>query len=165
METIRTRVLKMTSAELDGLFRSSPAGGIPEGRGAGTVIFRPGTRRAVPAAAAARVLLWQGKEFRPTTHDLVNLLTPFGRRGLRAEVRHGPSLLDGKPCIVLDYSTSSRAARDVRDEMRQIGDRDYLGIVFVKGQQRRVYFLLSFATATAGESAAMSPAHAVQQEA
>ena len=165
METIRTRVLKMTSTELDELFRSSPAGAIPEGRGAGTVVFRPGTRRSVPSAVAARFLLWQGKEFRPATHDLVNLLTPFGRPGLRADVRHDASLLDGNPCIVLDYAASSRVVRDVRDEMRQIGDRDYLGIVFVKGRQRSVDFLLSFATGAARDSATPSPADSVPRQA
>jgi hypothetical protein len=149
MGTVRAQVLKKSAAELDALFASSPAGETPEGRGRGTVVFAPGSRRAAPSALAARLLLWQGKEFRPATHDLVNLLTPFGRPGLRAEVRQDASLLDGKPCIVLDYSRSSRAARDVRDEMRQIGDGDYLGIVFVKGRQRHVYFLLSFAEAGA----------------
>lgn len=162
MATVRTQVLKKSAAELDELFGASPAGDIPEGRGRGTVVFAPGTRRAIPAALAARLLLWQGKEFRPATHDLVNLLTPFGRPGLRAEVRQDASLLDGKPCIVLDYSQSSRAARDVRDEMRSIGGGDYLGIVFVKGRQRHVYFLLSFDTAGGGASA---PAGVVGREA
>ncbi|MDP9073049.1 MAG: hypothetical protein M3N98_02545 [Actinomycetota bacterium] len=134
----------MSPAGLDELFASSPAGEIPRGRGTGTVVVAPGTRFARPLAAAARILFWQGKVFRPAAHDLVNLLTPFGRTGIRAEVRHDESVLDGRPCIVLDYSTSSRVARHVRDEIRQIGPNQYLGVVMRGSRQLRLHFLLRF---------------------
>lgn len=87
---------------------------------------------------------WQGKVFRGPTHDLVNLLTPFGRQAIKAEVRLDESLFDGRPCILLDYSTSSRVARDVRDEIRQIGEHQYLGLVYRKGRKLGVYFVLTF---------------------
>lgn len=134
----------MSSAGLDELFASSPAGEIPAGRGTGTLVLAPGTRFARPVAAITRVVLWQGKEFRPATHDLVNLVTPFGRRALRAEVRLDESAVDGRPCIVLDYSTSSRVARNVRDEIRQIGPHEYLGVVFRGSRKLDVHFLLRF---------------------
>jgi hypothetical protein len=148
------RPLEMSPAELDELFRSSPAGDIPGGRGDGTIVVASGTRYGRPLAAVGRALLWQGKVFsrleppRPEplpTHELRNRLSPFGFLGLRAEVYVGDSLFDGRPCIVLDYSKSSKAARRVRDEIRQIGPGEYLGLVFVDSKKSRVRFALSFA--------------------
>jgi hypothetical protein len=141
------RPLEMSPTELDELFRASPAGDIPQGRGSGTIVVKSGTRYARPLATVGRLLLWQGKVFRPSTHDLRNRLTPFGLLGLRAEVYVGDSLFDGRPCIVLDYSKSSKAARRVRDEIRQTGPGQYLGLVFVDGEKSRVRFALSFAAA------------------
>ncbi len=141
---LSTRPLEMSEAGLDELYGSSPAGEIPAGRGRGTVIAKAGTRFTRPLAAATRVVLWQGKLFRPVTHDLVNLMTPFGREAIRAEVSHGESVLDGRPCIVLDYSKTSRAARKIRDEIRQIGPNEYLGIVFKGSRKMHVHFVLHF---------------------
>lgn len=158
MSPTSTQPLQMSSSELDELFASSPAGAIPEGRGTGTVVVVPGTRFTKPLAAVARAVLWQGKSFRPGTHDLLNYLSPFGRLGIRAMVRQDKSLIDGRPCIVLDYSETSRAARKVRDEIRQIGPHEYLGLVYKDGRKLKVYFLLSFATAGEAGDTAVTPA-------
>lgn len=145
MATTTSPQLEMSPAKLDALFASSPAGDIPVGRGAGTVVVAPGSRLARPLAATARLLMWQGKVFRPETHDLQNLLTPFGARGVRADVYHGDSVSDGRPCIVLDYSKTSKVAGQIRDEIRQIGPHEYLGLVFRGPRRMGVYFLLRFA--------------------
>lgn len=150
------QLMKMSPAELDELFAASPAGVIPDGRGHGTVLVFPGTAFVRPVAAAIRALFWQGKLFRAPTHDLVNLLSPFGRQGIRAETRADESVFDGRPCILLDYSTSSRAARDVRDEIRQIGENQYLGIVYRKGRKLRVYFVLAFAPVARADAPVIS---------
>jgi hypothetical protein len=144
MTTITGTPLELSATSLDELFASSPAGEIPTGRGRGTVVVYPGSRATGPIAAVTRVLLWQGKVFRPESKDLKNLLTPFSLRGLRAKVYTTESQYDGKPCIVLDYSTTSRAARRVRDEIRQIGPNEYLGVVFLGPRQLGVYFVLQF---------------------
>lgn len=136
--------LEMSPAQLDELFASSPAGDIPAGRGAGTAVAFAGKRAAGPLAAVARILFWQGKQFLPESHDLKNLLTPFSLKGLRADVYVGTSWYDGRPCVVLDYSTGSRIARRVRDEMRQVAPGEYLGVVYVGARRTRVYFFLRF---------------------
>ncbi len=76
MTTITAAPLDLSPGELDDLFGSSPAGDIPAGQAEGTAIFFAGTRGAKPFAKMARILLWQGKVFRPATHDLVNRLSP-----------------------------------------------------------------------------------------
>src|SRR3954454_21639787 len=103
-----TRLLEMSPAELDALFGSSPAGPIPVGRGAGTVIALPGTEVCKPLVKVLRAIAWQGKVFDPRTRDLRNLVTPFGIAAVRAEVSQSQSWVDGGECVLLDYSRSSR---------------------------------------------------------
>ena len=63
----------------------------------------------------------------------MNRVLPFGLRAVAAEVRRGPSRLDGRECIVLDYSRSSLAARGVRDELRLVRTGLYLGRAYWRG--------------------------------
>ena len=51
--------------------------------------------------------------------------------------------LDGKECIVLDYSETSLIAQWIRDEIRQIGPRFYLGKVYWD-KKRLIDFALKF---------------------
>jgi hypothetical protein len=39
--------------------------------------------------------------------------------------------VDGRECIVLDYSKSWLVARWIRDEIREVAPGQYLGVVFV----------------------------------
>jgi len=144
MTTITVPKLDMSPAQLDELYSSSPAGDIPVGRSRGTAVFWAGRRAAKPFAAVARVLLWQGKVFRPESHDLKNLLSPLSLPGLRAEVYVADSWFDGRPCIVLDYSKSSKAAKHIRDEIRQVGPNEYVGVVYIDKRRLGVYFWLQF---------------------
>lgn len=144
MRTINAAPLTLSPTQLDELFASNPAGDIPTGRGTGTVLVFAGSRATKPLAAVTRVLFWQGKVFRPESHDLKNLLSPLSLPGIRAEVYQGESWYDGRPCIVLDYSASSKVARQIRDEIRQIGPNQYLGMVFRGARRLKVYFTLQF---------------------
>lgn len=124
------QLLTMSPAELDELFTNSPAGDIPEGDTDGTVISVPGTVLTKVNAKAAHLLWWQGKVFAPQTADLKNKLTPLRVKLIRARVYKEPSWFDGKECIVLDYSKTSKAARYIRDEIREVSPGVYLGNVF-----------------------------------
>lgn len=139
-----TLSLDMTGDELDSLYGASPAGDIPAGHSRGTAVYHAGSRAAKPLAAVTRVAFWQGKQFRPESHDLVNLVTPFSVKALRADVYTGESWYDGRPCVVIDYSKSSGRVKRVRDEIRQVGPNEYLGVVFMDRQRLRVHFFLRF---------------------
>ena len=137
------RLMSMSPAELDALFRRSPAGTIPAGRGRGAALVFPGTGLCAPIAALTRRLSWQGKIFDPGQGMLRNLITPFGIQAIAARVYTGPSILDGQECVVLDYSQTSLAARWVRDEIREVVPGLYLGIAFLWGA-KVIYFCLEF---------------------
>jgi len=137
-----SQLLKMSKSELDDLFHSSAAGDIPQGDTDGTVIANAGTFLAKVNAKAAHLVAWQGKVFSPATEDLKNKITPFRMQRIRAQVYKEPSWVDGQECIVLDYSKTSKAARYIRDEIREVSPGVYLGVVFW-GKRKVLKFALT----------------------
>lgn len=136
-------------AELDRLFESVPAGPIPKGDAAGEAIIHPGSIWARIIARFVHALAWQGKVFTPNPDGngatLLNKVTAAGAHAIVARVYYNPSWLDGKECIVLDYSKTSLLARKVRDEIRLVDPQNqvYLGKVWW-GKTRLVDFALKF---------------------
>ena len=139
------QLMKMSQAELNALFTASPAGEIPNGDAAGTAIIAPGTQLEETAAKFIHLMAWQGKVFDAAKGELRNKLLPFGVEAVIAKVYKGPSWYDGKECIVLDYSQTSLLAHWIRDEIRQVGEGVYLGIVFW-GKKKLIDFALRFAS-------------------
>lgn len=123
-------LLDMPQAELDDLFRASPAGPVPSGEGEGTVIAAPDTVFADVAAKLVHLIAWKGKIFDPARGELVNEITPFGIDAIRAKVYLGTSWFDGREAVIIDYSTTSLVAHWIRDEIRLIAPGLYLGVVF-----------------------------------
>jgi hypothetical protein len=132
----------LSRRQLDELFGAGSSTDIPEGIGTGTALIAAGTPLARPLALLARVL-WLGKAF-DATHHVLNLLTPAGCRAIRADVYHDRSILDGKPCVVLDYRSTSVVAHWIRDEIRQVAPGEYVGVVYVAGRRIPLRFWLSF---------------------
>jgi hypothetical protein len=138
-----SQLLKKSQVELDALFRDSPPGPIPSGPAEGTAIIAPGTAFSAEIAKVINIFGWQGKTFDAMHGTLRNRITVFHIDAIVAEVYEGKSLLDGKPCIVLDYSKTSLIAERVRDEIRQIADDTYLGRVFWDDRPT-IFFALQF---------------------
>jgi hypothetical protein len=143
MATTVKQLLKMSQGELDELFKSSPAGPIPNGGAEGTAIIAPGTELTGIAAKLVHLFTWQGKVFDAKHGTLRNKILPLGHKAIVAEVYHDKSWFDGQKCIVLDYSKTSLLAKWVRDEIRQVGPRTYLGIVYWK-KTKTIDFALEF---------------------
>jgi hypothetical protein len=137
------QLLKMSQGELDELFTKSDAGEIPDGEGAGTAIVAPGTSYSADVAAFINHFGWQGKVFDAKKAQLKNRILPFGLNAIIAKIYRAPSWLDGKECIVLDYSETSLVAHWIRDEIRQIGPGLYLGKVYWD-KKRLIDFALKF---------------------
>ena len=135
--------LRSTQSELDALFTTSEPGPIPNGEGKGTALIAPGTVFSQEIAKLINVFAWQGKVFDAPEGVLKNHITVFGLTAILARVYEGPSWLDGKECIVLDYSKTSTIAQWVRDEIRMIRPGLYLGKVYWK-QERLIDFCLEF---------------------
>jgi hypothetical protein len=137
------QLLKMSQAELDDLFTKSPPGPIPTGEAKGTAIVAPGTTYSPSIAEFISSFAWQGKVFDAEKGVLRNKILPLGLNAIIAKVYKDKSWLDGKECIVLDYSETSLLAQWIRDEIREIGPKQYLGKVYW-GKQRLIDFALQF---------------------
>ena len=137
------KLLTLSQAELDQLFSKSPVGNIPDGEGEGTAIVAPGTTYSDNIARFISHFAWQGKVFDNKKGVLKNKILPFGLNAILAKVYKGPSWLDGKECIVLDYSETSFVAQWIRDEIREIEPRLYLGKVYWD-KTRLIDFALKF---------------------
>jgi hypothetical protein len=136
-------LVRMSPLQRDEVFRSSPAGDVPRGEGAGVALLPFGPVLTRVAATLIRALVWKGKVFDPRYDGLRNRMTPFGIRVIRAKVYKDPSWVDGEECIVLDYSRTSLVAHWIRDEIRQVAARTYLGLVFVRGR-KLLHFTITF---------------------
>jgi hypothetical protein len=137
------KLLSMSQKELDDLFKASPAGDIPDGDAKGTAIIAPGTKYSPEIAQLVSTFAWQGKVFDAKAGVLRNKILPFGLNAIIAKVYKAPSWLDGKECIVLDYSETSLVAHWIRDEIRLIGPGFYLGKVYW-AKERLIDFSLQF---------------------
>ncbi len=137
-------LLKMSQAQLDDLFTQSPPGEIPDGEANGTAIIAPGTTYTAEIAQLINHFAWQGKTFDAKKGVLRNRILPFGLNAIIAKVYKAPSWLDGKECIVLDYSETSLLAHWIRDEIRLIAPCLYLGKVYWD-KKRLIDFAIEFA--------------------
>jgi hypothetical protein len=136
-------LMKMSQAELDDLFKASPAGDIPNGQAKGTAIIAPGTKFSPEIAELVSIFAWQGKTFDGKRGVLTNRILPLGLNAIVAEVYKDKSWLDGKECIVLDYSKTSLLAHWIRDEIRLAAPNFYLGKVYWE-KKRLIDFCLDF---------------------
>jgi hypothetical protein len=136
-------LLKMQQKELDDLFKAHEAGPIPDGEAEGTAIIDPGSARSRIIARIINHFAWQGKVFDAAHGTLRNRILAPGIEAIVAQVYKGPSLLDGKECIILDYSKTSKIAGWVRDEIRLIAPKLYLGKVYAH-EKRLIDFALEF---------------------
>jgi hypothetical protein len=132
-----------TRPKLARVFSSGRVGAIPDGRGRGTVLLGTGGLAARVTAGLAYALAWRGKVVSSRTARLLNILTPLQIEAIEAVIYKQDSWYDGAPCIVLDYSKTSFAARMIRDEIREIAPGVFLGIVFW-GRHHVLDFALDF---------------------
>lgn len=137
------QLLSMSQVELDELFSAQEAGPVPSGEAKGIAIVAPGTVFNANIAQAINLFAWQGKVFDAETMTLRNRILPFGLNAVIASIRLEDSWLDGKPCIVLDYSKTSVVAQWIRDEIRLIAPDLYLGKVYWQ-RTRLIDFALDF---------------------
>jgi hypothetical protein len=81
--------------------------------------------------AASRYFPWEGKSFHANNERDGRGINRVRNLGdwFRFETSLGPSAIDGKPCLVLDYDLSPNpwAIRQIHDELRRVSPRLFLG--------------------------------------
>ena len=144
-------LLKMSHEDLDALFKTLKSGPIPDGLAKGTAIIGAGRSFSDEIAQLINIFAWQGKVFDAKRGVLVNKILPFGLKAIVATVSKAPSLIDQKECILIDYSATSLIAQRVRDEIRLIAPKMYLGKVYWE-RKPLVHFALELPEASTDAS-------------
>ena len=86
MEYDAEKLMAMSQAQLDELFKASPAGDIPNGPAKGTAIIAPGTAYTTSVAEMINHFGWQGKVFDAQQDVLKNKILAFGLEAIVAKV-------------------------------------------------------------------------------
>ncbi len=137
--------------ELEQLYRQAEAAPIRAGYAPGRPIYQPNGHLSALRGKVTRVL-WHGKHFCAEDCTLINQWC--GLRAIRARVSYGPSWLDGKPSVIMDYSETSRVWADVRDEAREVAPGLFLGIMYERrcpGPRMKMFFALQTQPACDGQ--------------
>lgn len=132
----------MSWSELECLYRDASAGAIPQGYTEGKAVYCPCSPFA-DLHSHITGALWHGKVFDNANCSLVNQWSGF--RAIHAHVAYGPSCLDGKTSIIMDYSETSLVWRNVRDEVREVAPGLYLGRMYRRkkcGLEFQIFFIL-----------------------
>ena len=101
--------------------------------------------------AAANVFPWAGKAFSATNEREgggINRIRLGGeRRWFPFQTRVDASVIDGKPCVLLDYGVpeNPRVIRAIRDELREVAPRLFLGPALLQTGRGTPTLLLYFA--------------------
>jgi hypothetical protein len=117
----------MNERELRNLYVQAPTGTRPLGYVRGAVLHLDRTLFPRVQIGLTRVI-WRGKYF--TEQRFVNQWTGF--RAIDSQVQEGPSYVDGRPCMILEYPPGTPFFGRMRDEVRQVGPNVYVAMVFEK---------------------------------
>jgi hypothetical protein len=136
------RLLNMRRKTLEDLYKTLPAGEIPDGKSDGIASREPGT---VFGKISQKVLgaFWQGKIFDRAHGALINRLTTG--ESVKAKVFLGESWLDGKPAIIIDYKDTSHLAGFIRDEIREAAPGVYFGFAYERQRDGSAHANVVFA--------------------
>ena len=152
---------RKTSDELEALYRAANVSTSMHAAD-GPLIGRMLAVRGVPSAvgtplrrwAASRSFVWEGKTFQASSDTrgagLNRIFIPgvFGHQNLFPfETAFGPSAIDGKPTLILDYDLAVNPGyiRHVHDEIREVAEGLFLGPAMWKGAGGRKALVLWFA--------------------
>jgi hypothetical protein len=113
-----------------------------------------GVAGALRRWAASSSFVWEGKTFEASSetrgmgHNRVRVPRVLGRQNLFPfATAFGPSAIDGKPALILDYDLDVNPAyiRHVHDEIREVAPGLFLGPAMWKGEGGAKTLVLFFA--------------------
>jgi hypothetical protein len=148
---------RKTSAELDALYRAATVSTSMHAAD-GALVGRMLAVRGLPGPvtgplrrwAASRSFVWEGKTFQASSdgrgvgHNRVFIPGVFGRQNLFPfETLFGPSAIDGKPTLILDYDLDVNPGyiRRIHDEIREVAEGLFLGPAMWKSGNNKTLVL------------------------
>ncbi|MBI3554038.1 MAG: hypothetical protein HY077_16200 [Elusimicrobia bacterium] len=130
-ELTQKDLMAMTREQIETLYKTLPAGPIPDGDSKGRATLSAGSGFGA-GSEKFLAMFWQGKIFHRIDEkhgELVNKI--LGKPAIKAEVYFDKSRLDGKESIILDYSkVSDLVVHGIRDEIRMAAPGLYIGFAY-----------------------------------
>lgn len=117
----------MSLCQLEALFRSAEVGTPPVGNGRGRLVCSTDPRHPRLTVLCSNAV-WKGKVVEPDGH-----LTNRWLGGIRAIDTHytiGPSWVDGRPAVVVEYAPGTPLFANSRDELREVAPGLYIGPLY-----------------------------------
>jgi hypothetical protein len=153
LDTLAERSL----SELDALYRAANVSSTMHAAD-GALVGRMLTVRGLPGMlagplrrwAGSQSFLWEGKTFQATSetrgvgHNRVRVTGVLGRQNLFPyETLFGPSAIDGKPTLILDYDLAVNPPyiRRIHDEIREVAPGLFLGPAMWKSARSKTLVL------------------------
>lgn len=156
MHTLDSLALRSLD-ELDALYRAATvsttmhnAAGALVGRMLAVRGLPPGFKMPLRRWASSSSFVWEGKTFAATSDtrgtgiNRVHIPGVFGRQNLFPfETSFGPSAIDGKPTLILDYDLDVNPGyiRRIHDEVREVAPGLFLGPAMWKGARNKALVL------------------------
>src|SRR5262245_14318790 len=148
---------RKSSNELDALYRAASVSKTMHAAD-GALVGRMLAVRGLPGPlrgplrrwAASRSFVWEGKTFQASSdthgvgHNRVFIPNALGHQNLFPfETPFGPSAIDGKPTLILDYDLDVNPGyiRHVHDEIREIAEGLFMGPAMWKGAKDKTLVL------------------------
>ncbi len=148
---------RKTSAELDALYRAATVSTTMHAAD-GALVGRMLAVRGLPGPLAnplrrwarSRSFVWEGKTFQASSdtrgvgHNRVFIPGVFGHQNLFPfETLFGPSAVDGRPTLILDYDLDVNPGyiRRIHDEVREVAEGLFLGPAMWKRGDHRTHVL------------------------
>jgi hypothetical protein len=146
-----------TSADLEAIYRVATTArsmravdGALRGRMLAVRGMPSGIASPLARWAASSSFMWEGKTFhadsdtRGAGHNRVRLQSVLGRQNLFPfETSFGPSAIDGKPTLILDYDLAVNPSyiRHVHDEIREVSPGMFMGPAMWKRERDKLLVL------------------------
>jgi hypothetical protein len=143
--------------ELDALYRAATVSTTmhaADGALVGRMLAVRGLPRGIAGSlrrwAASKSFMWEGKTFQSSSdvrgvgHNRVFIPGALGRQNLFPfETAFGPSAIDGKPTLILDYDLGVNPSyiRKIHDEIREVSPGLFLGPAMWKGARGKALVL------------------------
>jgi hypothetical protein len=117
----------MTPCQLEALFRQAEVGTPLVGNGRGRLLVSTDPRHPRIKVLCSN-LIWKGKVAEPDGHFTNRWLG--GIRAIESQYAIGPSWIDGRPAVIMEYAPGTALLANTHDELRQVGPGLYLGPLY-----------------------------------
>jgi hypothetical protein len=118
---------QMSLCELEALFRSAEIGTPPVGSGRGRLLCSTDPRHPRLKVLCSNAI-WKGKVAEPDGHFTNRWLG--GIRAIDSQYTIGPSWVDGRPAVLMEYAPGTPLLANTHDELREVAPGLYLGPLY-----------------------------------